>query len=410
MNSEYLKYNLEELLEDKQFLAWVLRKHNNNEWNQFIENYPEFNSQVKKAQEIISLLSDTHEVLDEESVLEMWKSIDRFQHLQNKKTKKLHFRKAFTWAASVVLIISLGTLGYFFINEKQDSYQFATVEEEAQGKETRLVLSNGEEIALNKDNSTVVLGSNNKLTINNETVIDLSQRGYDADDKNQMNEVVVPFGKKSELLLADGTKVWLNAGSRLAFPSKFTKKNREVFLEGEAYFEVAKNQTQPFIVNAAKIEIKVLGTHFNVSAYPADQTIETVLLEGSVALSRPNTFGSTRDEVILHPNQRGSFNKGEREVKVSDESDVDLYVAWTYGWLKYNKESLGSVLGKVERYYNIEIQMPVNYPTDDKITGKLDLNDSLERVMVVLADATGFEYRISGNKVFIDKAMKILPR
>lgn len=196
----------------------------------------------------------------------------------------------------------------------------------------------------------------------------------------------------------------------MAFPSKFTKKSREVFLEGEAYFEVAKNQTQPFIVNAAKIEIKVLGTHFNVSAYPADQTIETVLLEGSVALSRPNSFGSIRNEIILQPNQKGSFSKEEKEMKVSDEPDVDLYVAWTYGWLKYNKESLGSVLGKVERYYNIEIQIPENYPKDDKITGKLDLKDSLERVMVVLADATGFTYRISGNKVFIDKEMKTMPR
>jgi ferric-dicitrate binding protein FerR (iron transport regulator) len=410
MKSEYLKYNLEELLEDKQFLAWVLRKHNNNEWNQFIENNPEFTSKVKKAREIISLLSDTHEVLDEESVLEMWKNIDRFQQLQKQKRTKLHFRKDFTWAASIVLIISLGTLGYFFINEKQDSYQFAAVEAEAQGKETRLVLSNGEEIALNKDNSTVALGSDNKLTINNDTVIDLSQRDSEATGGNQMNEVVVPFGKKSELQLADGTKVWLNAGSRLAFPSKFTKKSREVFLEGEAYFEVAKKQAQPFIVNAAKIEIKVLGTHFNVSAYPADQTIETVLLEGSVALSRPNSIGNFRNEVVLQPNQKGSFSKEQREVKVTDEPDVDLYVAWTYGWLKYNKESLGSVLGKVERYYNIEIQIPENYPKDDKITGKLDLKDSLERVMVVLADATGFAYRISGNKVFIDKEMKIIPR
>jgi len=410
MKSEYLKYNLEELLEDKQFLAWVLRKHNNLEWTQFIQNNPEFTFQVKKAREILQLLRDTNEFLDEESVLEMWQKIDRFQQIQKQNSRMLHLRKAFILAASIVLIISVGTLGYYFVNEKQDSYQFATIELSSQSKEARLVLSNGEEIALNKDNSTVALGSDNKLTINNDTVIDLSQTGSEVSGEIQMNEVVVPFGKKSELLLADGTKVWLNAGSRMAFPSKFTKKSREVFLEGEAYFEVAKNQTQPFIVNAAKIEIKVLGTHFNVSAYPADQTIETVLLEGSVALSRPNSFGSNRNEIILQPNQRGSFSKGEREVKVSDEPDVDLYVAWTYGWLKYNKESLGSVLGKVERYYNIEIQIPENYPKDDKITGKLDLKDSLERVMVVLADATGFSYRISGNKVFIDKEMKTIPR
>src|SRR5690606_31946388 len=117
--SEYLKYNIEELLEDKQFLDWVLRKHKNNEWNQFVENNPEFKSQVKKAREIILLLSDTYEVLDEESVLEMWQDIDRFQQLQKQKTRKSHFRKAFVWAASIVLIVSLGVLGSFFINKKQ---------------------------------------------------------------------------------------------------------------------------------------------------------------------------------------------------------------------------------------------------------------------------------------------------
>lgn len=82
----------------------------------------------------------------------------------------------------------------------------------------------------------------------------------------QMNEVVIPYGKKSELLLADGTKVWLNAGSRMAFPSKFTKNIREVFLEGEACFEVEENEGQPFIVKAGDLDVKVLGTHFNVSA------------------------------------------------------------------------------------------------------------------------------------------------
>jgi len=212
------------------------------------------------------------------------------------------------------------------------------------------------------------------------------------------------------LLLADGTKVWLNAGSRLAFPSKFTKNTREIYLEGEACFRVAKNENQPFIVKAGNLDVKVLGTHFNVSAYSKDATIETVLLEGSVALEKPKAFGLGKSEVVLKPNQKASFKKEESEITVTDEADVDLYVAWTYGWLKYERESLWSVLRKVERYYNVEIQLPASYPGDDKITGKLDLKESLNAVMVVLADASGFEYRISENKVFIEKKMKTLPR
>jgi ferric-dicitrate binding protein FerR (iron transport regulator) len=163
-------------------------------------------------------------------------------------------------------------------------------------------------------------------------------------------------------------------------------------------------------VKAGNLDVRVLGTHFNVSAYPADATIETVLLEGSVAVEKPKTFGLGKNEVILKPSQKASFEKEASEFTVTDEPDTDLYIAWTYGWLKYDKESLWSVLRKVERYYNVEIHLPDNYPGDDKITGKLDLKESLEEVMVVLADASRFEYRINGNKVFIEKKMEELRR
>jgi ferric-dicitrate binding protein FerR (iron transport regulator) len=314
-----------------------------------------------------------------------------------------------SWAASVLLVISLGTFGYLYLNEKEQSYRFAS-SDESQSSEARMVLSTGEEIPLKKDNSTITLNDVTSQVTVNDSIIDLIQNTEVRKQEVAMNEVVIPYGKKSELLLADGTKVWLNAGSRLAFPSRFTKNTREVFLEGEACFQVVKNEKQPFIVKAGNLDVKVLGTYFNVSSYPADATIETVLLEGSVALQKPKAFGLGKTEVILKPNQKASFKKEQNEIAVTDESDVDLYFAWTYGWLKYERESLWSVLRKVERYYNVEIQLPANYPGDDKITGKLDLKESLDAVMVVLADASQFEYRINENRVFIEKKMEELKR
>jgi transmembrane sensor len=163
-------------------------------------------------------------------------------------------------------------------------------------------------------------------------------------------------------------------------------------------------------VKAGNLDIKVLGTHFNVSAYPVDATVETVLLEGSVAVEKPKAFGFGKTEVVLKPSQKASFKKEESEFTVTDEADVDIYIAWTYGWLKYDRKAFGRCLQKVERYYNVEIQLPANYPGDDKITGKLDLKESLDAVMVVLADASGFEYRINENKVTIEKKIKELQR
>ncbi|MGM0621027.1 MAG: FecR family protein, partial [Bacteroidota bacterium] len=253
------------------------------------------------------------------------------------------------------------------------------------------------------------MNNNEEQVIVNDSIIDLSQKIEFRKTEAKMNEVSIPFGKKSELLLADGTKVWLNAGSRLAFPTKFTGKKREIFLEGEACFEVAHNSEQPFIVNAGGLDIKVLGTNFNVSAYPTEKTVETVLVEGSVAVSRPKTFKLGKKELTLKPNQKASFDKENNEVILTDEPDVDLYIAWTYGWLRYERESLESVLRKVERYYNVEIELPAGYPSDDKISGKLDLENSLETVMGFLSDATGSDFRIAGNKVVIDEKLEKLP-
>jgi transmembrane sensor len=409
MKIEFLKYNLEQLLEEKSFISWVINQENNTEWEQFLESNPEFRSKAKKAREIIHLLQDRYEVLDEDSILEIWKNIDKYEMQYKQKVRKLKFRRRLSWAASVLLVVSLGTFGYMYLNEKEQGYRFVSSDLQ-QSSEARMVLSTGEEIALKKDNSTIAMNDAASQVTVNDSIIDLSEKTGAGKQTVQMNEVVIPYGKKTELLLADGTKVWLNAGSRLAFPSKFTKNTREIYLEGEACFRVAKNENQPFIVKAGNLDVKVLGTHFNVSAYSKDATIETVLLEGSVALEKPKAFGLGKSEVVLKPNQKASFKKEESEITVTDEADVDLYVAWTYGWLKYERESLWSVLRKVERYYNVEIQLPASYPGDDKITGKLDLKESLNAVMVVLADASGFEYRISENKVFIEKKMKTLPR
>jgi hypothetical protein len=408
MKPEFSKYSLEQLLEEKSFIEWVLLGTHNSEWEKFLDDHPEIYLQVKNAREIILLLQDDYELMDEVSVLELWKSIDSFNNLHKQKIKKFTIRRRLSWAASVLLIVSLGTFGFLYFNDSWQNYRFAS-SEITESDESRMMLSNGEEIALKKDNSTIAMDEVAEQVIVNDSIIDLSKKMDAGKPEAKMNEVVIPYGKKSELLLADGTKVWLNAGSRLAFPTKFTGKKREIFLEGEACFQVAHNSEKPFVVNAGGLDIKVLGTNFNVSAYPTEKTVETVLVEGSVAVSRSKAIKLGKNETILKPNQKASFDKENNEVTLTDEPDVDLYIAWTYGWLRYERESLESVLRKVERYYNVEIELPADYPRDDKISGKLDLENSLATVMGFLSDASGFNYRIAGNKVLIDERLDKLP-
>ena len=403
MDKKYFDYSLEELLEDKAFLAWVLHDYGKTEWIKLIESNIEFSHRVQKARKIILLLQDKFEVLDEESVLLMWQEIDGFEKIYQQKVRRIKTRRTLSWAASVVMAVALGIF-FYYMNDRGDVYKFSSSEIPQSDEEARLVLSGGESIALQKDNSTVSLSNDNKLVINNDSIIDLSAECTD-DVHVHMNEVIMPFGKKSELLLADGTKVWINAGSRLAFPSQFTKKNREVYLEGEAYFEVAKNEAQPFIVKAGEVDVKVLGTHFDVSAYKNDINIETVLLEGSIVMSNSKSFGFGKKEVLLKPNQRASYNKQKNDVKVSNELNADEYIAWTEGWFEFSRESLNSVFTKLERYYNVKIITPEKFPSTELITGKLDLKDSLEKVLVALEDVAQVEFRISKNEIYVEKRM-----
>ncbi|WP_346859639.1 FecR domain-containing protein [uncultured Draconibacterium sp.] len=409
MDSKYLNYILEELLDDKQFVAWVLKGHKNKEWSSFINNHPEIQDRVKKARKIISLLKDTCDILDEEDVLLMWQNIDQFNKSRKNKVHSIKIRRSLSIAASILIIVSFGILGYSYLNNKNAEYQFATSNIADNQEDARLVLSDGEQIALKNEKSTIALNNDEELVIDNENTIDLSDKVTDNASKVQMNEVIVPFGKRSELTLADGTQVWLNAGSRFAFPTKFTNETREVYLQGEACFKVTKNESQPFIVNANDLGIKVLGTHFNVTAYPDDKSIETILVEGSVELSKRKTFGLSSKSVVLEPMQKATFSKDEKEIFVTDEPDADVYIAWTEGWFKFSQQSLEQVFTKLERFYNVDIIVAQNFPSNEKITGKLDLKDSLEEVLKALSEVAKINYRITNNQVLVDKKVEEIP-
>jgi len=408
MELKYLKFTLEELLEEKSFIAWAIHDKNKSVWEKFFEDHPEFRVKAYKAREIIRLLKDSYEIPDEESVVEMWQNIERFERLHKQKVRKIKLRRIIGWAAFFLILVTAGITVYVLTNENNTNYRFATAPIENNSDKARLVLSGGEEITLKKDNSSIALGQDDKLIIDNDSIINLASKENEAKPNVEMNEVIIPFGKRSELLLADGTKVWLNAGSKFAFPTRFTSGKREVILEGEACFKVAKNKDKPFVVKAGQLDISVLGTYFDVSAYPSDNTIQTVLVEGSVAVKKNTLFGLGNNEVVMQPYQKVNFNKQNSEMEVLDEPDANVYLVWTEGWLQFSKESMFSVLHKLERYYNVKIKFPTNFSSPELITGKLDLKDSLDEVMMALADVAQIDYRINGKVIHIEKKLKEL--
>lgn len=401
MKKEYLQFTLEELIENRDFVAWILHGLHHKEWETFLSENQEFKSTAKKARKIVELLRDSQDHLSENEILDIWKNIENFDERTRKKNRQIKLHRIMRYAAILVFAMLIGGSAYWMLVQNQKSYTFTSSLDEKSVTQSRLFLADGTTVNLEKKNSKIDLNAEQQVVIDNKQVIDLSKKS-DVDN-SKMNEVVIPFGKKSQLLLEDGTKVWLNAGSRMAFPTKFSGKKREVFLEGEAYFEVAHNKDFPFQVNTGEIAIKVLGTKFNLSAYKTDKVVETILLEGKVGISERSALGFIKHETILAPNQKASFDKTDKSISVNNEPDVEFAIAWTEGWFKFSHQSLDDVLNKLQRYYNIQFVFDSDFSTADLITGKLDLKDSINQVMTALSDVAKIQYRVNGNQIYIEK-------
>ncbi|QIA09151.1 FecR family protein [Draconibacterium halophilum] len=330
----------------------------------------------------------------------LWLTIREFNKTLKKESKSIQLKLIARYAASVLIIISLSSILYLSFFNQGDEYIFSEANIKGNTENTMLTLANGQKIEVKKEQSNITVLKNEGVVID-ETLHDYESVASSSNKELPLNELVIPFGKKAELVLSDGTKVWLNAGTRFAFPQEFIGKKRKVFLDGEGYFEVAKNAKKPFIVSSRNMNVEVLGTKFNMSSYSSDDLCETVLLEGSVNVWNDNKF--LKDKVQMMPNQKATFNTLEKEIKVVAEPDAQNYIAWVEGLYKFKNENLEQVLTKIGRYYN----MSFFYDSDKiksalPISGKLDLQDSFEEVMLTLSKVAQIEYKIEGQNVIIN--------
>ncbi len=398
---KYSGYSVDELLHDHEFVLIVLGMTSKEEWDEFLQSNHESKDNILKAKKIIRLFIVQDGKLDDAKKSQLWENISRYNIEVSGNNKLFRIRALVKIAASLLIILSIGGLLYLNLKPLKNQYQFSEISNDSKSKNPLLVLSNGKKVDLQKTESKItVLKGQNAIQINNDTVVE----NRIAIDKNtnraKLNEVIIPFGKKSNLVLGDGTKVWLNAGSRLAFPSKFDGNKREVYLDGEAYFEVVKNVKQPFVVSTNSVNVEVLGTKFNVSAYHSDDFCETVLLEGSVNFCDKDKLFS--DKVLVSPNQRITYSKTSKEIVLKSEPDAAMYVAWVEGWYPFKNESIEQVIRKIERFYNVKFEYDQKIISGSlPVSGKLDLKNSMDEVMVILSKVAKFNYVISGNSVLI---------
>ena len=189
------------------------------------------------------------------------------------------------------------------------------------------------------------------------------------------NKILVPYGGTYSLILADGTKVYLNSGTELEFPSRFSKEKRQVILKGEAYFEVARNENKPFIVQVNEMAVKVLGTSFNVKSYVDEPGVYTTLVEGSVAIVRDGQ----PDKVIV-PGEQAYYNKGVGTLSVNPV-DVAEFIAWKDGFFLFKDLPLEEILRIVSRWYDVEVFYVNQGARSVVYSGKLPMYSSIEDVL-----------------------------
>lgn len=254
--------------------------------------------------------------------------------------------------------------------------------------------------------------------------------GKEKDDLND-GRIIAKNGSRTRALLPDGSTVWLNAGSTISYEPGFNSKTREVILQGEAYFDVVKQPDRPFIVHAGAIDIKVLGTAFNVKSYPDEKTVETTLIRGLVQINRKNEsqpiFLRPHQKIVLPasteaaiPPQRETMNSAAKNnsaslitegVSVLDSNlrdDELIETAWVFNRLEFRGDNFTELARKLERWYNISIQFTDEQSKELQFNGSLE-NETVQQALVALQAAASFEFTIKGNEIFIGSQKETLP-
>ena len=227
-------------------------------------------------------------------------------------------------------------------------------------------------------------------------VVESVELGKNPGPLGHRQEHVIPKGERSLVTLEDGTQVWLNADSKLEYSHDFLNgSTREVYLQGEAYFDVTSDKSRPFIVHVQDVEIKVLGTSFNVKGYQGEHTIEATLVHGKISLS-----GASADNVTLAANQRAVFLREKKRLLVENNVQTDNYTSWRKGVLVFDDQPLYEILPILERTFNVTIHTDKAPSLDCRFTATIN-NMSLDEVLELFSTSDKIGYTILANEVYI---------
>lgn len=308
-------------------------------------------------------------------------------------------RSRWVAAASIFLVLAAGI--WFFQSRQENYNQSADADLLPEAAD---ILPGGNRATLTlADGSAILLDSAHTGSIAYQGITSVIKRGEGqlsyqvGDEAGDMpavwNTITTPRGGQYQVTLPDGSKVWLNAASSLTFPTAFSGSSRTVRMTGEVYFEVAKDAAKPFLVETGPMTVQVLGTRFNVNAYPDEQGIQTTLIEGAVSL------GAAGKSATLQPGQQATFMPSTSRLKILSGVDTRHSVAWKDGYFIFDNAPLQGVMRQVARWYDIEVRYEGHFPPR-QFVGEIQRNLSLTQMLEIL-NKNKVHYRISGKTLVL---------
>lgn len=311
---------------------------------------------------------------------------------ENNVFQKRRFSSYYKYAAILILILG----GFYFY---QNSNLFHAKENVIVPREDDIVLQSGNESAetINISETRDVIDKDGKV-IGKQEKNRLVYFNTNSNQKMIYNTLKIPYGKKFEVQLSDGTIVYLNAGTSLRYPVQFAKnQSRQVYLTGEAFFEVSKDKAHPFTVTAQEVNVEVLGTKFNVNSYIEDESTNVVLVEGKVSLYKDKK--TAENQVYLTPGLKGSNIRGQQKI-ITESVNTDYYTAWVTGSLVFKNASFDAIIKTLERRYNVTVINKNKILGKEIFNARFD-NEPIEVVLKYFSDSYAIDYKINEDQITI---------
>ena len=353
--------------------------------------------EVKGMNTLVEELKDKNRIEHEMHIIAKFDTERALSKLKNRKQVKR--RGILSWIAAASVVVIGGVSAWILLSQEPDVDNLSVTEKFESGKAiVTLEMASGLKYRLDTLSSVV---RNNRVNVafdNNDRVLKIKEQDSLADGATKeigYNTINVPYGGTYTVELCDGTKVYLNSGTTLEFPSRFDGKVRSVILKGEAYFDVARNVSKPFVVEVDEMKVKVLGTSFNVKSYVDEPGVYTTLVEGSVAILRDG-----QPEKKIKPGEQAYYNKGVGTLSIA-EVDVNEFTSWKDGLFYFKDIALEEILRIVSRWYDLEVFYMNQGAKSVIYSGKLPMYSSVEDVLRKFEISGDVRFELKGRTLTV---------